>query len=399
MQRVIFVNRFYAPDHSATSQILTDLAEHLALSDKKIHIVTSRQLYENAKAQLQSIDLINSVIIHRVFSTKFGRKNIICRSIDYISFYIFSFIFLLRFVEAEDIIVAKTDPPLISVIAAIVTKVKKAKLVNWIQDLFPEIVNAINPGAIPFPLFVLLQKIRNWSLTAAEYNIVIGELMRGKLNELGIDNSKIRVIQNWHVGNCEIVSESEINSLKKLWGLNNKYVVEYSGNLGRAHDYLTFAKTIEALKERQDIVFLFIGGGIGMDSLKKYAQEKNLQNIVFQSYQSMEGLNLSLSVADLHLVSLLPELEGLIVPSKFYGIMAVGRPLIFVGSLEGELAIKINKYELGCSMTVGEANMLAKKIEQIIDMGGTYNASVKNIYNQNYLSKYNYDKWIELINK
>ena len=396
MQRVVFINRFYAPDHSATSQILTDLAEHLASLGGDIHIVSSRQLYEDAKARLQSFELINDVSIHRVYTTKFGRKNIIGRTVDYASFYIFSFFFLLKFIKAKDTVVAKTDPPLISVVAAFVAKVKKAKLINWVQDLFPEVAIAINPGAIPLPFISLIQKMRNWSFVAASKNVVIGELMREKLKNNGIDESKIEVIHNWFVDENNYPTGEEINKLKLKWGLEGKYIVGYSGNLGRAHEYHTFLKAIELLKEIQEIVFLFIGGGVGMEALKKITCKKKLTNIVYMPYQDKSKLNLTLRVPDIHLISLLPSLEGLIVPSKFYGIFAVGRPVIFVGSKDGELAKILNDTHCGINIPNLDSNFLADEILKYYS-GKNNNMNVSGASKNKFLFKNASMKWLSLL--
>ena len=277
MKKIVFINRYYAPDHSATSQLLTQLSENLTLSGKDIHVIASRQLYQSPKAELPNKEVINGVNIHRVYTTKFGRANLLGRSIDYASFYFFSFICLLRILDNQSLVVAKTDPPLISVVTALVVKLKGAIFFNWIQDLFPEVANAIKPGMIPEPIYRLLIKIRNWSLRQANKNIVIGESMREKIIFNGIDSSKIEVINNWFVSNNSDLSSDKTECLKKEWGVSDKIVIGYSGNLGRAHDCTVILDAARRLLHNQRIVFLFIGGGSGMDALKKSASKENFK--------------------------------------------------------------------------------------------------------------------------
>lgn len=138
MQRLIFVNRFFFPDHSATSQILSDLAFYLAGTGREIHIVTSTQIYDDPKASMPNYEIINDVHVHRVSSTKFGRAALLGRSIDYLSFYRSVWHCLIEVVRRGGIVVAKTDPPLVSVVAMAVARRKGARLINWIQDIFPE---------------------------------------------------------------------------------------------------------------------------------------------------------------------------------------------------------------------------------------------------------------------
>ncbi|QPK62721.1 glycosyltransferase family 4 protein [Methylomonas sp. LL1] len=345
----IFINRYFYPDHSATSQMLTDLAFGLAKnsSNESIHIVTSRQRYDDASARLPAYEVIRNVHIHRVATTRFGRQNLLGRAFDYLSFYLSSFVTLIKLTKSGDTLIAKTDPPMISVIAALVAKLKNAHLVNWLQDLFPEVAAELGVKLASGLPYKLLKAIRNKTLHQAKMNVAIGELMAERLRREGIPNDKITVIHNW-------ADEEQLhpvphgqNPLRTEWGLQGKFVVGYSGNLGRSHDFATILEAAEALKERDDIVFLLIGGGAQLPQVQQECLEKGLKNVIFKPYQPREKLSESLSVADVHLISLKPELESLIVPSKFYGILAVGRPVIFIGAQDGELAKIIYNNECG----------------------------------------------------
>jgi colanic acid biosynthesis glycosyl transferase WcaI len=147
MRRLIFINRFFAPDHSATSRILSDLAFDLAGAGREVHLVTSRQIYDDPKAALPGRETINGVDVHRVASTGFGRTALLGRSIDYVSFYQSVRRCLNDLVRPGDIVIAKTDPPLISIVARPVARRNGARLVNWLQDIYPE--TAVELG-VPF---------------------------------------------------------------------------------------------------------------------------------------------------------------------------------------------------------------------------------------------------------
>src|SRR5215468_10531756 len=129
MPRLIFVNRFFAPDHSASSQILSDLAFHLASAGRDVHVVTSSQLYDDAKAALPVSEIINGVNVHRVPSTGFGRNALLGCSIDYVSFYRSMWQCLVALAQQDDVIVAKTDPPLSSIVAMAAARRKGGRLV------------------------------------------------------------------------------------------------------------------------------------------------------------------------------------------------------------------------------------------------------------------------------
>jgi len=361
MKNAWFVNRFAAPDHSATSQILTDVTQRLAQSPGSwnIHVVASRQRYDDARAALAPKEMVGGVYIHRIWTTSFGRQNLVGRSLDYVSFYLFAFLFLLRNARAEDVIVAKTDPPLLSVVAGVAAILKRAKLVNWLQDLFPEIAEEVGVRAAA-PLFEPLRRIRNWSLGVARLNFVLSEDMSARVVAYGASPNSVHITPNWAVGNCLNPVPPEHNSLRHEWGLNNKFVIGYSGNLGRVHDAGTIISAIRCLREHRTAHFLFVGGGAKLECIRQEVRRAGVKNVSFHPYQPMEALGESLSVPDVHLISLLPNLEGLVVPSKFFGILAVGKPCIFIGSKTGEIARWVQAGDCGITVETGEGKELAR---------------------------------------
>ena len=362
--KTVFVNRFFYPDHSATSQILSDLSFFLSRSRYKVWVITSRQVYDNPDATLPHKDVVQGVRIIRVWTSRFGRQRLWGRAIDYGTFYLSALWCLLRIVRAGDTVVAKTDPPLISVVAAIATRLRGAVLINWIQDLFPEVASALAVKGTGLSER-LLRHLRNRSLQEARRNIVIGEGMARKLREEGIQSDRIRVIHNWADGSTIQPVDLENNELRHEWCLENKFVVGYSGNFGRAHEFATILSAAEILRDVTQIVFLFIGAGAQLASMRKQIEAKGLGNVLIKPYQPREQLRLSLSLPDIHVISLLPSLEGLIVPSKFYGIAAAGRPMLYIGDVQGEIPELIRTAQCGFSVEVNQAAQAAAVINKL----------------------------------
>src|SRR5579863_398040 len=197
MPRLIFVNRFFFPDHSATSQILSDLAFHLAGAGHEVHVVTSRQNYDDPRAALPDRAIINGVRVHRLASTQFGRDTLLGRSIDYVSFYRSARQRLTELVRQGDIVVVKTDPPLLSVVAMPSAQRNGARLVNWLQDIYPETAEVLNVPFMRGPVAASLAALRNRSLRQAEATVVAGELMAQRVAKLGAPAGRIHVIANW----------------------------------------------------------------------------------------------------------------------------------------------------------------------------------------------------------
>jgi glycosyltransferase involved in cell wall biosynthesis len=363
--RVVFVNRYYYPDESATAQLLTDLAIGLSAGGIEVHIVCSRQLYENPIARLAAREDARGVVIHRVWTTRFGRRRLLGRALDYTSFYITSAAALIRLLRRTDIVVAKTDPPLISIVAAAAARLKGAFLINWLQDIFPEVASQLGVMPLPAILGRFLRTLRDTSLRVAKANVVLGSRMLEYLGTRGVPKSKCKIIEN--SADPDLIRAKSIrdSSLRSRLGLTDKFVIGYSGNLGRAHEYDTILGAAEALQSDPRFVFLFIGAGANMAALQSEAELRGMPNLRFLPYQPRAELEDSLAAADLHLVSLIPSLEGLIVPSKFYGILAAGRAVLFIGDRDGELSRVIRAAHCGLVIAPGNSEALAEAIRTL----------------------------------
>jgi glycosyltransferase involved in cell wall biosynthesis len=366
MRRLIFINRFFAPDHSATSQILSDLAFDLAGAGREVHLVTSRQIYDDPKAALPERETINGVDVHRVASTGFGRAALIGRSIDYMSFYRSVRRCLNDIVRPGDIVIAKTDPPLMSVVARPAARRNGARLVNWLQDIYPE--TAVELG-VPFmrgPVVSSLVALRNATLRAAAATVVVGDLMGRKVEALGAPAQRIHVIPNWcNDEDIRLVTQAD-NPLRREWNLADKFVLGYSGNLGRAHEFATVLGAAERLRNEPRVAFLMIGGGKRFAELSAAVQSRGLAGAFrFLPYQARALLSYSLGAADVHWVSLDPRLEGLMVPSKFYGIAAAGKPIIVIGDPNGELARLVRLNACGFAIAPGDSEALAATLRRL----------------------------------
>jgi glycosyltransferase involved in cell wall biosynthesis len=362
---IVFVNRYCHPDHSATSQILSDLAASLVAAGMPVAMVSSRQRYDDPSADLPKSETWQGVVIHRVWTSRFGRSRLLGRAADYLTFYLSLPWTLWSLLKRGDIAVAKTDPPLVSLVVAMIASLRGAVLVNWLQDVFPEVAVSLGKPAVPGPLAWMLRKLRNSSLKMAAMNVAIGTRMAEYFVAQGVPADRIRVIPNWAHESAIRPMPSTQSALRHSLGLGDKFIVGYSGNLGRAHDPDTIFDAATLLTIDSRVAFLIVGGGYGYEHLQRRAAEAGLRNIHFQPYQSRERLSDSMAAADLHLVSLRPALEGQIVPSKFYGIAAAERPIAFIGDPDGELARLIAENDCGFSIEQGRGDLLADRIRSL----------------------------------
>ena len=304
-RRVIFVNRFFYPDHAPTSELLSDVAFSLAERGFDVSVVTSRQRYDTAETELPKRETVRGVDISRVWTSRRGRSRLLGRSVDYLTFYLSAAWRVQHSARPGDVIVAKTDPPLLSVVLAPIAKVRGAHLVNWLQDIFPEVAEALNIGGSAGRLFAkAVTPLRNWSLRSAKVNVVVGDGMAAHLEALGIPRTKITVINNWADGSLIAPRSEEESQLRKEWMPPGRFVVCYAGNLGRAHDVDTLLSAMTLLQDRAVIspndvaarvMFVLVGGGAKRATLEREAMKRALTNFRLRPYQPKERLAATLA--------------------------------------------------------------------------------------------------------
>ncbi|WP_457310826.1 glycosyltransferase family 4 protein [Sphingomonas sp. UYAg733] len=400
--QVVFFNRFYAPDHSATAQILSDLAEYLAGHGRTVTVVSSRAIYGQDQGLLPAREDRGGVTVVRT-ATPGQRRGMAGRIGAYLAYYVTAFVAALRLARRGTIFVVKTDPPLLSVPVAIAARLRGATLVHWVQDLYPEIAGAYGVRIADGPVGKLLAALRNWSFRHAARVVAIGDLMAERVERMGVARDRIAVIPNW--SNDVDITPSPIRSpsLRQEWNIpDDAFVLEYSGNLGRAHEYDTLIRAAIALRERRDIVFLFIGGGHMSDQLATRVTELGLTSFRFAPYQPRERLSESLGAGDAHWVSLRPEFEGLIVPSKVFGICAAARPVIAVCAADGELIRLLEPGHACLSAVPGDAVALAKAIVTLADdrpRGDRMGAVAREILDRHYTKARTLDRWRMLLDQ
>ena len=399
--RVIFINRYFYPDHSATSQLLTELAFDLVTTGREVHVIASRQQYDEPRATLEKSEQVAGVQIHRLWTTRFGRSGLFGRSLDYLTFYMSAAIHLGRMLRRGDIVVAKTDPPLMSILTAVVTRGRRVARVNWLQDIYPEVAERLGIRVLAGPAGGILARLRDWSLRAAVANIALGSRMAELLSGRGVPPALVRIIPNWIDDQSISPIPREANDLRRDWGLTGKFVVGYSGNLGRAHEYQTLVEAARAFRERDDIVFLFIGGGHQYAGLRAELKLRGVEHLaLFKPWQDQSRLAQSLGVPDVHWVSLRPEMEGLIVPSKFYGIAAAGRPTLAITEKDGEIARLVTRHECGAVAEPGDSARLAALIGDLARdpaVSARWGANAREMLDKEFSREHALRQWRELV--
>ena len=351
---IAFVNRYFHPDVSGAAQMLTQLAEDLDARGQEVTVITSRTANGAETVSLPKRSMHKGIHIIRVPSTNLGRGPAWARLIDYASFYLAALWAALR-LKGQECLVVLSDPPLLSVLAVIVGALKNVRTYCWLHDVYPDI--ALRAGVLSEGFISnLLWLISRWSLRRVDEVVVLGRCMQQHLINSGLLASKMIQIPNWADGMQVQPVDGGDNEFVDRHGLKGRFVVMYSGNLGTVHEFTAILEMIRRTQSYSDICFSFVGDGPQKCHLAETVRREGWQRVLFLPYEPKERCRFSLSAADVHLVSLRAEMVGLSVPSKLYGIMAAGRPMIFVGPDQSEAAMVIREAQCGYVIDPGDAN-------------------------------------------
>ncbi|WP_343712225.1 glycosyltransferase family 4 protein [Inquilinus sp.] len=397
--KIILVNRYLYPDQSATSRMTTSLASGLKERGFPVTGLASRDIHNDRSQRLPPEGDLDGIRIHRLWTSAFGRASLYGRALDYLTFHLSAAWWVLRHARRGDICVVCTDPPLLSVTLALPLRLKGARMVNWLHDLFPEVALRLGmSGSARLGKAAL--RLRDWSLAQAAINVPPTGTMGRFLAARGIPPDKLHVLHHWADAGGIRPVPPEANALRRQWGLEGKFVVGYSGNFGRVHEFETILEAADRLKSRDDIRFLFIGDGHRRAAVETWVRQKQLGNVQFHPLQPSSHLSESLCAADMHLVSLLPPLEPCIIPSKFYGILAAGRPTLFVGDPAGEVASALASGHCGRSVAIGDGAGLADHIQDLAaspEICARMGANARDLFEREYTHMRGCDEWARLM--
>ena len=358
--RILVLNQYYWPGIEATAQLLAQLCEALAV-DYDVTVVTGA-LHGHA---LPAEEERNGVRIVRVRSTAYDRSRLHHRAANYASYLGDTVLTALRGAR-PDLVLCMTDPPVVGDIGLVVARRFGAPLLVISQDVFPEIAERVKRLEQPLVLGALRRLVALY-LRRADRVVAIGHTMKLRLEEKGAPAERIEVIPNW-VDTTELVPQPRYNAWSTEQGLDGAFVVMHSGNVGHAQDLDTLVRAATFLRDLDRLRIVVIGFGARHGELTALAERLEVTDAIrFLGYQPRRRLSLSLATADLHYVGLARGLSGFVVPSRVYGILAVGRPVLVSADAESETVGLVE--EAGCGLVVppGRPELVAGAIRDVVE--------------------------------
>ncbi len=353
-KRLLFINQYYWPDHASTAQHLADLAESLASRGYECHVVCAQSRYQPGEPAPPAFEVHEGVHIHRVPATSLGRRSTLTRMADYLSFYVRAVVKAAR-LPRFDAVITLTTPPIIGLIGTLLRRLRGTPHVYWSMDLHPDASLALRRMSRRNPLVRGFAWLSDFVYRQADRVVVLGPYMADRVMMKGVRGERVSTIPVWSRRDEVYPVDRDANPLRESLGLADKFVAMYSGNLGLAHSFDEFLAAARRLRGRDDIVFLYVGGGPRVDEVRAAQEREGLTNVRLLDYMPRAELHRSLSVADVHLISMRREMTGIVVPGKLYGAMAAGRPALFVGPPHCEPADTIRR--AGCGFTIAPGDV------------------------------------------
>ncbi|MCM2535842.1 glycosyltransferase family 4 protein [Neobacillus pocheonensis] len=373
-KKIAFVINYFYPDLASTGQLMTELCQDLQ-NDFNITVIAAQPGYAGEKASnnklfeedyLEKIRIIRIRLPEVVKTSKFSRMKYI------FSYFILANIALLK-EKGVDIIYTISQPPVLGGLIGTIGKfLKRSKHVYNIQDFNPEQAEAIS-YTNKQSVFKIAKAIDKLNCRYSDLVIVVGNDMSNTLKNR-FSNGEIPnhvVINNW-TNEQEILplskNENNVQKFLNQHGLENKFIVMYSGNLGLYYDLENIIKVTEHFKNYKDLSFVFIGEGAVKNDMQSVVQREKITNVHFLPYQPKEFIKYSLNAADIHLVVNQKGIKGVSVPSKIYGVMAAGRPILGVLEKGSEAQMLIDDSNCGAVVEPQDYKAIITTIETFYNM-------------------------------
>lgn len=359
----VFITQVYVPDPNATGQHLADVAEELARRGHDVVVYTSNRGYDEPSKHYPRRETRNGVKIRRVPLSHFGKSSIAVRIAGGLSFVGQS---VARAIARRrvDAVVVSTSPPMAPFAALILRALRRVRVKYWIMDINPDQIVALGMATENSPTVRAFNWLNRQILQQADDVVVLDRLMAERINRKLDVNHKLTILPPWPAHDpARLVPHSE-NPFRQKHADASRRIIMYSGNHGPSSPLTTILVAAKRVADDPRLLFMFVGGGIG----KQEVDEAAGGNIVSLPYQPRSELLNSLSAADVHIVTIGDAVPGIVHPSKVYGAMAVGRPILLVGPPENHVADIMDEHDIGWHIRNGDIEGAVRVLREIASM-------------------------------
>ena len=359
--RILLLNEYYPPDTSATAKMAALVAEHLA-QRHEVTVLAGRPSYDPTEYYAFALlrrNVQNGVTVERVGSTDYPRHKMKRRVANYLSYLALA---VPRAIALRpDYIVAMTDPPIAGIAGAFVSRMSGRPFVYNIRDLYPDM--AVGGDIIrPSKWVQRWEKMHRSALHRAKRVIVLGDDMRNRILAKGIAADRVAIVRDGTT--LPTSMPDRCDSVVQELRCGFPFVVVHAGNLGF---YGAWSTLIEAAKllRNENVGLVFIGDGANRAGIE--AAAKGLPNVRLLPFRPVEQIPHVMMAGDVHVVTVKRGLEGVVVPSKLYSILAAGRPVLAVASTECDASRIATQSECGMAADPDDPVAVAQAIRKLRD--------------------------------
>ena len=353
--------QFYPPDYAATGQLIEELAIQLGKLGINVNVFTGQPGYAFRKESAPLKERLDKLFIRRSRTAILWNSRIRGKAINGILFCLRSGLHLMKAAGRGDILLITTAPPFLQVLGYLANRCFGTPYVCLIYDLYPDVAVELNVVSTKNWLVQSWNWLNKKIWRQAQSIVVLSSTMKERvIAKCPEVKDKISVIHNWANPDWIMPLAKQDNWFAQQHDLVNKFTVMYSGNMGRCHEMDTIMTAAKQL-QNEDIQFVFIGGG----AKQQICVQQDLPNCRFLPYQEKHVLPHSLTACDLSLVSISSGMEGLVAPSKLYGILAAGRPVAAICEPHSYLKLLLSKANCGATFNNGDGTGLATFIRRL----------------------------------
>ena len=363
-QTLLVISQVYVPDPAAVGQYMADAAAELASRGFRVVTLTARRGYDDPRRRYPKREQLKGVDVVRLPLSSFGKESMIARLLGATAF-LLQVVFRALLMRRLDGLIVSTSPPMCSLAALIISLLRRVPIAYWVMDVNPDQAVALDKFRANSLAVRLFDQLNRIVLRRAGLVVVLDRFMADRLRRKET-RAEVTVIPPWPLEDVHEAIDHESNSFRRQYGLDGKFVFMYSGNMSIAHPLDTILDAALRLRDRKDVEFLFIGGGLGARGVQEFIERHRVFNVRLLPYQPLDRIRYSLSAADVHLVSMGDEMVGIVHPSKIYGAMACARPSLLVGPSDSHVGELIRRHQIGWQVDHGGVDAAVATINQIL---------------------------------
>lgn len=360
-EKLTILNQQYPPEPAATGQIFCAIAENFARHGTETTVVTGDPYYPGMTETPPRREVRNGVAVKRLWNTKFPKSSFAGKLLNLLTFELSLFFYCIFRIGKNEKVLVGTAPPLAVVCAKIGKRLRGYQVYLTVQDLYPDVLKSSGMSDGTGLTYRFLHGAMGRAMRGCDAVASLSHEMCAHL-EREYKLPHVELIPNFCPEQITPLPRGEVKTAR---GWSDRLVVQYSGNFGVAHEYQTLLGAARLLRE-EPVLFQIAGAGSNYFKFKAECENEGLTNVLFEGYAPASELGRHLSAADLSVVVFSAAFRDVLLPSKYYGILASGRGVLLISSCESDIARDIDMEHVGLRFEEGQSEQIAQALRALV---------------------------------